>query len=156
MTSFPDIPVDIAREILEFVACIAGPSRFTLSLVSRTVQQWTDPYVLDRVIIKDEDKWDEFVTMLHEKSSTSRMKQAFLFLRIFTVMPHIRESSLPITMEELLQFFPRLEIIYISPLDLTQYIALIQHSVELVLHSGKRGCVAFKVPVTSAIGISPT
>ncbi|KAH8829790.1 hypothetical protein DL96DRAFT_1678440 [Flagelloscypha sp. PMI_526] len=115
MTSFPDIPVDIAREILEFVACIAGPSRFTVSLVSRTVQQWTDPYVLDRIIINNDDKWNEFSIMLPEKSFTPRMKQAFLFLRIFVVMPHIGRKSLPITMEELVQFFPRLEIIYISP-----------------------------------------
>ncbi|KAH8829822.1 hypothetical protein DL96DRAFT_1590564 [Flagelloscypha sp. PMI_526] len=53
--------------------------------------------------------------MLHEKNVTSRMKQAFPFLRILAVMPQIDASSLPITMEQLLQLFPRLEIIYISP-----------------------------------------
>ncbi|KAH8829821.1 hypothetical protein DL96DRAFT_904968 [Flagelloscypha sp. PMI_526] len=115
MASFPDIPVDIVREILEHLACIADPSRFNVSLVSRTVQQWTDPYVLDRIIIRSNEKWDEFAAMLQAENLAPRMKQAFLFLRIFAVVSRIGTKLQHMTMDQLLQLFPRLEIIYASP-----------------------------------------
>ncbi|KAF8591146.1 hypothetical protein K439DRAFT_1062281 [Ramaria rubella] len=80
-TSFPPLPIELVRYIIELAAAQHRTIAFRLSLVSRIVREWTTPILYSAVILPNAERLSLFHSLLLSGRSSIAMHVTNLALR---------------------------------------------------------------------------
>ncbi|KAH8825841.1 hypothetical protein DL96DRAFT_1610051 [Flagelloscypha sp. PMI_526] len=92
LSPFPDLAAEICEIIFQFSSESDNPSRWSLSVVSREVQKWTDPILFRHITFQGQDprmddpgleleRFDNWVSVLYSNSVTPRFERALSCVR---------------------------------------------------------------------------
>ncbi|KAH8824430.1 hypothetical protein DL96DRAFT_1614076 [Flagelloscypha sp. PMI_526] len=108
-----EFPPDILQEIFILAGQEDNPSRWTLALVSKYVQKWTDPVVFLHLSFEPEDEdeihqdnFDEFVVFLCWKEHTDRFTRALSHVKTLLLGFSLGRTEIP--WQSILAKFPNL------------------------------------------------
>ncbi|KAH8792750.1 hypothetical protein DL96DRAFT_1828992 [Flagelloscypha sp. PMI_526] len=105
---FPPLPFDISREIFEQAVLHNKADHYSLALVSRLVQKWTDSQLFCIVAISSHPHGERFRETLEIPQKSGRFIQALSFVQTLA----IEISSFKMSWEMIVLNFPRLVVLY--------------------------------------------
>ncbi|KAH8798699.1 hypothetical protein DL96DRAFT_1638391 [Flagelloscypha sp. PMI_526] len=108
LVPFPPVPLDISREIFEHVALSDSADRFSVSLISPLVQEWTDPYIFHTIHVSSQPRAERFHDMLYRTPKSGRFARACLFVRTLAI--YVYGVEMP--WEGIALHFPQLVVLY--------------------------------------------
>ncbi|KAH8824431.1 hypothetical protein DL96DRAFT_1614078, partial [Flagelloscypha sp. PMI_526] len=110
---FTELPLDILEEIFILAGHADDPSRWTLSLISKQVQKWTDAIVFRHLSFTPEggdnihhNAYEDFMSFLRSNQHTDRFTHALSHVR--TLLLGFSLGQLVIPWQNILEKFPNL------------------------------------------------
>ncbi|KAH8824429.1 hypothetical protein DL96DRAFT_1614074, partial [Flagelloscypha sp. PMI_526] len=108
-----EFPHDILEEIFKLAGHADNPSRWTLSLISKHVQKWTDPIVFRHLSFQPDDEdeihhddFDELIIFICWDDHTDRFRRALSYVKTLLLGFSLGRTTIP--WQRILAAFPNL------------------------------------------------
>ncbi|KAH8806668.1 hypothetical protein DL96DRAFT_1631302 [Flagelloscypha sp. PMI_526] len=105
------LPLELTREIFEHAVLFNREDRYSLSLVARSVQRWTDPYAFQTIVITTRDHTESLLEMFSWPDKSLRLTRILSFVR--TLASNYYNYHHRLHWDQLVHHFPGLVVLYL-------------------------------------------